>query len=362
MARETPALSQSGKWFALAATLLVGWLIYLLAPVLTPFLVAAALSYLANPLVNRLQTWHLSRTQAVAVVFVLLIALLILVLVLLIPLLQHQIATFAGRIPLFVDWFETRAVPFLQQSLGITPEAFDLPSVKAYVAEHWRNAGGVAARLFSGLSRSGLTLLGWSANLLLIPVVTFYLLRDWRGLVERIHQLIPRHVEPDIRRLALAADDVLGAFMRGQLAVMLALGAMYSVGLWLVGLDLAFLIGLMAGLLSFVPYLGFAVGILAAAVAALMQFHELLPLVYVVVVFGIGQLLEGFVLTPWLLGDRIGLHPVAVIFAVLAGGQLFGFVGVLLALPAAAVVMVLLRYAHERYLQSPLYGPSGAEK
>jgi predicted PurR-regulated permease PerM len=199
------------------------------------------------------------------------------------------------------------------------------------------------------------------ANVLLVPVVTFYLLRDWRGLTTRLLELVPRRVEPEVARLARAADDMLGAFMRGQLAVMVALGTIYSVGLWFVGLDLAFLIGMLAGLLSFVPYLGFAVGIVAAGVAAIMQFHEWLPLVYVLLVFGVGQILEGTVLTPWLLGDRIGLHPVAVIFAVLAGGQLFGFVGVLLALPAAAVIMVLLRYAHERYLQSSLYGPAAKE-
>ena len=285
--------------------------------------------------------------------------LLILAVLLLIPLLQHQIVTFLGRLPVFVDWLEARALPWMQQSLGIAPETFELAALKAQLAEHWQNAGKVARALFSGISASGLTLLNWVTNLLLIPVVTFYLLRDWRTLVERIHELIPRHLEAEVTRLARASDDVLGAFFRGQLLVMLALGVIYSVGLWLAGIDLAFLLGMLAGLLSFVPYLGFIVGILAAGIAALMQYHELLPLVYVLIVFGIGQVLESTVLTPWLLGDRIGLHPVAVIFAVLAGGQLFGFVGVLLALPATAVIMVGSRYAHERYLQSPLYGPVG---
>jgi predicted PurR-regulated permease PerM len=170
-----------------------------------------------------------------------------------------------------------------------------------------------------------------------------------------VHELIPRRYEATVARLATASDEVLGAFLRGQLTVMLALGTIYSVGLWLVGLELALLIGMLAGLVSFVPYLGFIVGILAAGLAALMQFGDLLPLLYVVIVFMVGQAVEGMLLTPLLVGEKIGLHPVAVIFAVLAGGQLFGFFGILLALPVASVVMVLLRYTHERYVGSSLY-------
>jgi predicted PurR-regulated permease PerM len=150
---------------------------------------------------------------------------------------------------------------------------------------------------------------------------------------------------------------VLAQFLRGQLLVMLALALIYTVGLWIAGLDAAFLIGVLAGLVSFVPYLGFVVGIVLAGFAALIQFGDMMHVVYVVIVFATGQLIEGFVLSPWLVGDRIGLHPVAVIFAVMAGGQLFGFFGVLLALPVAAVVLVLLRHSHELYMQSSLYTP-----
>jgi predicted PurR-regulated permease PerM len=161
-------------------------------------------------------------------------------------------------------------------------------------------------------------------------------------------------------RLASASDEVLSAFLRGQLTVMLALGTIYTVGLWIVGLELALLIGMIAGLVSFVPYLGFIVGILAAGIAAVMQFQEVLPLLYVAIVFMVGQSLEGMLLTPLLVGEKIGLHPVAVIFAVLAGAQLFGFFGILLALPVTAVVMVLLRYTHERYVGSTLYAEEEA--
>jgi predicted PurR-regulated permease PerM len=189
----------------------------------------------------------------------------------------------------------------------------------------------------------------------LIPVLTFYLLRDWDLLVARVHELIPRRYEQSVAQIAKQCDEMLGAFMHGQLLVMLSLGTVYSIGLWLVGLDMAFLIGMLAGLVSFVPYLGFILGMLVAGIAALMQFQDAIHLFYVLLVFGTGQMLESFLLTPYLLGDRIGLHPVAVIFAVMAGGQLFGFVGILLALPATAVIMVLLSHAHEHYINSELY-------
>jgi predicted PurR-regulated permease PerM len=198
--------------------------------------------------------------------------------------------------------------------------------------------------------------LAWVANLLLIPVLTFYFLRDWDWLVARVRALLPRPVEPTVSRLARESDEMLGGFLRGQLSVMVSLGAVYATGLWLAGIDLALLIGMLAGLVSFVPYLGFIVGAGVALVAALVQHGDWLHVLLVIGVFSVGQVLESFVLTPWLVGDRIGLHPVAVIFAVMAGGQLFGFLGVLLALPVAAVVMVLLRYAHQRYTASGLYG------
>jgi predicted PurR-regulated permease PerM len=174
-------------------------------------------------------------------------------------------------------------------------------------------------------------------------------------LVARVHALLPRSVEPTVSRLAHEADSVLGAFVRGQLSVMLALGLIYGVGLWLVGLDVGPLIGMIAGLVSFVPYLGFIVGLVSSLIAALVQYHDWQHVLLVLLVFGIGQVMEGYVLVPRLVGNKIGLHPVAVIFAVLAGGQLFGFLGVLLALPVASVIMVLLRYAHGRYLESGLY-------
>jgi predicted PurR-regulated permease PerM len=192
-------------------------------------------------------------------------------------------------------------------------------------------------------------------------VVTFYLLRDWDLMVERVHRMVPRRIEPTVARLAREVDQVLGAFVRGQLTVMLALGLIYGVGLTVIGLSVGPLIGMIAGLLSFVPYLGFIIGLGASLIAALVQHGDWLHVLLVLVVFAVGQVMEGYVLVPRLVGGKIGLHPVAVIFAVLAGGHLFGFLGVLLALPAAAAIMVLLRYAHERYQSSGLYGSFASE-
>jgi predicted PurR-regulated permease PerM len=195
----------------------------------------------------------------------------------------------------------------------------------------------------------------WLANLVLIPVLTFYLLRDWDLLVARFRELLPRSNAKKIIEISLECDDMLAAFIRGQLMVMFALAAIYTIGLMMIGLELALLLGVVAGIVSFVPYLGLIVGIGLAGLAAYLQFHEWLPVLMVVGVFSVAQMIEGMVLTPRFVGERIGLHPVAVLFAVMAGAQLFGFTGILLALPVAAVVMVLLRHAHQQYIESNLY-------
>ena len=221
---------------------------------------------------------------------------------------------------------------------------------------NWKSAGGMAQNLLVSATSSSLAVLGWLANLVLIPVVGFYLLRDWDRMVAWIRETLPRPWEPTVTRLARECDEVVGAFLRGQFLVMLALGLCYTTGLMLMGLELALLIGMLAGLASIVPYLGLVLGVGAASVAALLQFGDWHPLIGVAAVFVSAQLLEGMYLTPKLVGDRIGLHPVAVIFAVMAGGQLFGFTGVLLGLPASAVIMVLLRHLHDRYRASAIYG------
>ncbi len=353
-------MTDSQRWFLLVSAGLVALLVYLLAPVFTPFLVAALIAYLGDPLADRFERLGLSRTMAVIVVFVVVILIFTAALVVLVPLIERQITYLIGRLPDYMGWIQTTLMPWLHARFGIDPASLDLQSLQDALTKHWQQAGGIAAQVVRSVSSSGLALLAWLANLILIPVVGFYLLRDWDALMQRIRTLIPRRWEPLVVQLARESDDVLGAFLRGQLLVMLALGMIYILGLWMTGLKLALLIGLLAGLVSFVPYLGFITGILAAGVAIVAQTQDLYQLVWVLLVFGIGQLLEGTVLTPMLVGDRIGLHPVAVIFAILAGGQLFGFFGILLALPVAAVLAVLLRYVHRRYLDSRLYEESGS--
>jgi predicted PurR-regulated permease PerM len=348
------ALSDSQKWLLLASLVLLGILIYLLAPVLTPFLAAALLAYLGDPIADRLER-KMPRAVAVVVVFLGLLACLVLLPLILLPAIEQQFAALARNLPRYGDWLQTHLVPWLQQTFGVDTSGFDWSFLREAVKGHWQQVGGAASRLIGVISHSGMALAALLANLVLIPVVTFYLLRDWDRLVARVHELLPRRVEPTVAKLAKESDEVLGAFLRGQLMVMVALGTAYTIGLWLVGLDLALLIGMISGLVSFVPYLGFILGIVLAVVAAVLQFHDVLHVLLVGVAFGVGQALESMVLTPLLVGDKIGLHPVAVIFAVMAGGQLFGFVGILLALPVAAVVMVLLRHLHSQYRNSNLY-------
>jgi predicted PurR-regulated permease PerM len=279
----------------------------------------------------------------------------VLLLVVVLPVLTDQLGRLLERMPAAFEWVVGTAVPWLQTRLGVDFVNFDHDSVVKALQAYWKEVSTAVFGVVGTVSRGGQAVVHWLVNLVLIPVVTFYLLRDWDRLVDGVRTLIPRRAEPTVSGLCREIEQVLGAFIRGQLMVMIALGLMYTVGLWLVGLDLALIIGMGAGLLSIVPYLGTFVGVAAALIAAFFQFHDLPHTLFVLLVFGIGQSLEGMVLTPLLVGDRIGLHPVVVIFAVLAGGQLFGFLGILLALPAAAAMNVVIRHLHDRYKRSGLY-------
>ncbi|WP_430980815.1 AI-2E family transporter [Stenotrophomonas terrae] len=348
------------KWVVLTAFGL--WVTWLLAPVLTPFVVALMLAWLGDPLVDRLEASGRSRNTAVVLVFVLMILLLALALLILVPLIQRQIITLVAALPQGQEWLMDTAIPWIEQKTGLEIMAWlDPGRLFDWVRSHWQQAGGVATTFFGYVSRSGFAMVAWVINLALLPILAYYFLRDWDKLVERVASLIPRNHIEVVSRLARESNDVLGAFIRGQIVVMIALGIVYAAGLSLVGLNLGLLIGLIAGLISFIPYLGATTGVVLAVLAALVQSQgfDLQLLVMVGVVFTVGQLLESYVLTPRIVGDKIGLHPVAVIFAVMAGGQLFGFLGMLLALPAAAVINVLLRYAHQRYRQSELYAGHG---
>lgn len=351
-------MSTAHRWWWLAIALASALLVWLLSPILMPFIVAGLLAYLGSPLVGRLEAMRLPRTLAAVLVFVLILLVLAAVPLLALPLLERQLSVLLRNWPAYLEWAYSGVAPWLLDRFGIDLQALDLVAAREALTQHWQLAGGIAARVLAAISQSWFALLALAVNLVLIPVLTFYLLRDWNALMERVAALLPRHVEPLARGLARECDEVLASFLRGQLWVMITLGVVYSIGLWMAGLDLALLIGMAAGVVSFVPYLGLIVGLAAAGIAGLVQFGDAGILLAVALVFGAGQLLESLVLTPLLVGDRIGLHPVAVIFAVLAGGQLFGAVGVLLALPAAAVIVVLLRHVHGIYIGSRLYEES----
>ncbi|MDP6968736.1 MAG: AI-2E family transporter [Gammaproteobacteria bacterium] len=349
-------MTQTQTWFFLVLTVLVALLIYLLQPILGPFVLGMGIAYMADPFADRLEARGYSRTMAVILVFLGLTLVLVSGLLLAVPLFIKQLQSLVGLVPDMQSWFNHTMLPYLQTRLDIDVQSLELDLLTKTVSAEWQQqAGGIASQIMSYVTASTLGLVGLLGSTLLVPVVSFYLLRDFDILVAKMRDMLPRNLEPKVTLWVRECDEVLGAFVRGQLLVMLVLGLIYGIGLSVVGLKYAMLIGLLAGLASIVPYLGFAVGFVAAMLVALFQFDSYWGFVAVTLVFVIGQALEGMVLTPWLIGDRIGLHPVAVIFAVLAGGQLFGFTGMLLALPLAAVIMVLLRHLHEGYRNSLLY-------
>lgn len=335
----------------IAIVILVGFLIYLLGPILSPFVFGALLAYLGDPLIDRLETYKLSRGLAVTFVFLVLIIIISLMMFLLVPMLGDQINGLIQRLPTLIDRLD-QWVTTLAAQVGVT---FETLNFKEIAKEYLPQAGNATKGLLKAISQSGGALISGVVIMMLTPIITFYLLRDWDHLVAKIHELIPHSLRLTVTRLATQSDVMLSAFIRGQLLVMTGLGTVYAIGLTLIGLPFALLIGFIAGVLSFIPYLGTLVGVGLAMILYVAEYQEWIGLWKVGVVFLIGQSLEGYLLTPWLVGDKIGLHPVAVIFAVLAGGQLFGFVGVLLALPASAVLVVLLREGIKRYKESELY-------
>ena len=333
----------------LIAVALSGWLLYLLAPVLTPFVAAALLAYIGDPLADRLQRFKLPRTLAVVAVFLLTFTVLVLLVVLVGPLIRTQVSALLAALPGLLLQVEQVWLPSVTAWLDI--ETGDNVGIGAFLANYSEMAGTWGAKVLVSVGKSGGALAAAVLSLFLVPILTFYLLRDWDTIMTHLGALVPSRQREIVFKLARDTDEVLGAFLRGQLLVMLALSVIYSLGLSLVGLKFAIAIGVVSGLVSFIPYLGFVFGIGLAALTVALEPNPLWQMIGVVATFTIAQLLEGSILTPKLVGDRIGLHPVLIIFAIVAGGQLFGFFGILLALPAAAVLSVVVRFAYDRYLK-----------
>ncbi|MBX3604981.1 MAG: AI-2E family transporter [Piscinibacter sp.] len=348
----SPAQRQSLTWFGIALAAL--FLIWLLAPVLTPFVVGAVLAYALHPAVERLAARRVPRLVAVLLVEVLFIICLLAVLLLIVPVISKELPLLREQIPTLADRLNHNLSPWLAQ-FGIQVQ-LDIPGIKAFVLKYLdANLEDWLGTVLSSARIGGSILLAVVGNAVLVPVVLFYLLIDWPQIVERTQALIPRQRLAGVAAFLSDCDAVLGQYLRGQLLVMLILAAFYSIGLALFRFDLALPVGVFTGLAMFIPYLGFGLGLLLALLAGVLQFANWYGVVAVAVVFGIGQVVESLYLTPRLVGERIGMDPLMVIFALLAFGHLFGFVGVLIALPLSAVLVVAVRRVRTLYLDSPLY-------
>ena len=351
----TTAQKRAAAWCLIAGLVVLA--LWLLGPVLTPFVVAAVLAYALTPLVNRLDAvgkGRMPRVVAVIIVEFLFIVVLLSLFLLIVPIMAKELPVLREQVPLLADRLNTSLAPWLAQ-FGIHV-ALDVGSIKAFVLKYLNaNFEDLFGSLMSSLKLGGSVALAVVGNAVLIPVALFYLLMDWDKFVARVLELVPPHLRGGFDSFTEEADAVLGQYLRGQLLVMLIMAVFYAVGLALFGLDLAVPIGVFTGLAMFIPYLGFGLGLLLAVLAGLLEFASLKALVMVAVVYGIGQLVESLYFTPRLVGERIGLHPLAVIFALLAFGQVFGFVGVLIALPASAVLLVGIRRIKASYMSSRLY-------
>ncbi len=346
------------SWLLIAALIML--IIWLLAPVLTPFVVAAVLAYALSPIVDKLQIacrGKVSRWLAAIIVEGIFIVIIISIFMLVLPLFVKQVPQLLRQLPNLIE----QAQVWLQQQLqqqGIEIE-LNAQSYKIWLESHFNGgkeaATSTAGSLLSSLKVGGNVLLSILGNLILIPMALYYLLVDWKRFVSSLLELIPRPMRDSTISLANDIDSILGQYLRGQLLVMLIMALFYSIGLMLFGLDLAWSIGIFTGLAMFIPYVGVTFGAIMAILAGTVQLGFFDALIMTAVVFTIGQIAESFVLTPRLVGERIGLHPLVVIFALLAFGQLFGFIGVLIALPASAALLVAVRRVRSLYFSSTLY-------
>lgn len=347
-------------WLALAAFLL---LCYALQAVLAPFLLSGLIAYASNPLVERLQR-YCSRQWAVTLVFVLVALLLLAFLLVVLPVAGRQLLYLYELMPRFIGWLQEHVMPWLQQTLDLDEDVWQADRFKSMLLVHIDKAPNLANVLAGKLGSSGAYLLAWLGNLMVVVLATYYLLVDWPRVTQHLQSLVPQRYAERSRQLADECHEVLGAFIHGQLLVMLTLGVIYTLGMMLVGLELALIIGMIAAIASLVPMLGFMLGLFLALAAALFQFGlDYQSLGAIMLVFIAGRALESLYLTQALVGDRLGLHPLTLMFALMAGGHLLGLPGALLALPLAAILAVLLRDARERYTHTEFYaGESVADE
>jgi predicted PurR-regulated permease PerM len=350
---------QTAAWAAVGLALLA--LFYALAPILGPFAVAAVFAYIFAPAVRWLVTHRVPRAAAVLLVIIGSGSLLVVLLLILAPTVYREAIDLVRRLPDLAELLNTRVAPRIEQQFNIDLR-FDADFARQWISENWDSAQDLIPIVFGHLKQGGMAVLGFLASAFLVPIVMFYLLQDGPHMVGRLRRMVPRPMLARILRIMRDIDSVLSEFLRGQLSVMLLLALFYSVGLWLAGVKFALPVGVITGLLAFIPFVGFGGGLLLAILAALLQAEGWPPLIGVAVVYTLGQVIESYALTPYLVGERIGLHPLAVIFSLMAFGQLFGFVGVLVALPASAAILVALREVRTAWLASRLYRGGGARE
>ena len=347
-------------WIWLAVLAITISLIVFVSSVLLPFVAGMAVAYFLDPLADKLEQWGLSRTLATVIITFSFFAAVVLALILIFPLLQGQLIGFFQKIPTLIENFEAWLAP-LKETLSER-----IPSEKLEeLSEASKSYGGALVKwlggLLKGLWQGGLALFNAVSLLLITPVVSFYLLRDWDKVVAKVDSWLPREFAPAIRTVAKDIDVTIAGFVRGQGTVCLFLAVFYGIGLTAVGLDFGLMVGITTGLISFIPYFGMLVGMVTALAIAIAQFGDVVPVVLVLVVFGAGQAIESMFLTPKLVGEKVGLHAVWVIFALMVGGATIGFTGVLLAVPIAATIGVLVRFSLAQYLVSPLYLGSSSD-
>lgn len=353
----TPEQKQTAFWLVLWLAFVL--LLYALGPIMTPFIAAAILAYCLNGAVDyldavRLGRYTVPRTVAVIIVITLFIAAALALVLIVIPVLQKEIPLLQAQIPVFLDKLNAMVAPRLAD-MGVHVQ-LDMSGLKKMLTEQLAAGGDeLWAKVLESARIGGVAILGWIVTLTLVPVVLFYMLLDWHQILRAATLAMPRRWVVQTVGMAREVDVLMAQYLRGQLLVMLVLAVFYSGALAIGGLEVALPVGILSGLLVFIPYIGFGLGLVLALIAAVLQFSGWYGLAMVAGIYGVGQVLEGFILTPRLVGERIGLNALTVLFALLAFGQLFGFVGVLLALPASAVLMVAFRHLRYHYLRSSFY-------
>lgn len=339
-------------WLALFVVIIA--LVYALRSILLPFALGCMIGYLFDPVVDKLEKHHINRTLAACLVLLAIILISVPALAIISYFAESQIRSFILALPRYISSLSEKIAPLISSLQENFPD-LNKESALEYLQNNFSQALKILGKVLQKIITGSYALFNIISLLLITPVVAFYMLRDWNSFIRHADELLPKAYKKEIREQAKAIDKIISSFIRGQVSVCVILGTFYALGLSIVGLDLGLMVGFIAGLISFIPYVGSITGFILSLGIAVAQFDSLTPIIAVTGVFVVGQFLEGNFLTPKLVGDSIGLHPVWVMFALLSGGVLLGFLGMMIAVPLAAVIGVLLRYATTKYKQSYLY-------